>query len=402
MWQRSCSYDWARACSAVARRLVTSDHHSAAAMEPAERACNLDTAQCEILALIYDLGYGTLTKPDRALATTLFKSLCDSGDQSNCVRYARRARAGIGMTPNPDEAERLLAAACAADEGSGCYIQAQEYTSNKRDDAAGFRAAKKGCDLGNFDACYIEGWMIASTVAAPRSSMTRRPHRRRCRFSSAAVRRPSTRARPARRPRSSTRRGSAPTRTRPPRPRSIARPAWMRTTPGRARVARSRRCTSTAKAGSRRIPAAALGLMVRTCVNNDDNACEWSSGEREDRRRDEAGLGRAGAGLRHGRARARVHAARVHALQRRRRGQARGLRHHREDVCPQEPGRVSAPRQGGVLRLGHARGQAQRRSAAQGDLATSRPRTSRPTTRPRASPASSSCASTPGTRRTTS
>ena len=159
-WRHGCEYDWAKACSVAARRTVSADHQSRDAMELATKACDLDTGECEILALIYDLGYGTLAQPDRAHATALFKTLCDAGDQSNCVRFANRARRGIGITADATLADKLLESACAADEGSACGELGHQLTANKRDDAHGFVVAKKGCDLGNAFSCYVAGWMI--------------------------------------------------------------------------------------------------------------------------------------------------------------------------------------------------------------------------------------------------
>ena len=159
-WEKGCLYDWARACSVAARRLVAADHRSTDAMALAERACELDTTECEILALIYDLGYGTLARADRARATTLFKTLCDAGDQSNCVRFANRARRGIGIAADAATADKLLEAACATDEASACGELGHQFTANKRDDAHGFVVAQKGCNLGSAFSCYVAGWMV--------------------------------------------------------------------------------------------------------------------------------------------------------------------------------------------------------------------------------------------------
>lgn len=158
-WRKGCVYDHAGACSIAARALVVADRNSKDARDLAERACELDTTQCEILAKIYDFGMAGLAKPDRAHATGLFRSLCDAGDRGNCVALAARTRAGIGITANADAADKLLEDACAADEPSGCAALAQQFTSNKKDDAHGFVIAQKGCNLGNAHACYVAGWM---------------------------------------------------------------------------------------------------------------------------------------------------------------------------------------------------------------------------------------------------
>ena len=158
-YEKACLYDYARACSIAARRGAIADRTAKRPLELATRACDLDTRECEVLALLYDLAYAGLTQ-DRERATALFKSLCDAGDQSACVTFAKRARAGTGMKANPELADKTLDAACTAEEADACSELAVRYTETKADDARGFAIAKSGCKLGSGHACFVTGWMI--------------------------------------------------------------------------------------------------------------------------------------------------------------------------------------------------------------------------------------------------
>jgi TPR repeat protein len=162
LYERACLYESAHACSIVSRRGAIRDRKSIVPLKFAKRACDLDTRECEVLAYLYDLGYAGLPQPDREKATALFKSLCDGGDQSSCVVFAKRALAGTGMTKNPERADKLLEDACTAEEADACSELAVRYTDTKADDAKGYKIAQRGCNLGSNHACFVIGWMIVN------------------------------------------------------------------------------------------------------------------------------------------------------------------------------------------------------------------------------------------------
>jgi len=159
--EKACLYDDAQACATAAVRASDADHKAARPLELVQRACELDARKCEVLAHFYDVGLGGLARPDSEKATALVKSLCDAGEQSACVAFAKRVRAGMGMAADPERADRILDGACGAKEPEACSALAQRYAATRTDDAKGYRAAQAGCTLGSGHACYLAGWMIA-------------------------------------------------------------------------------------------------------------------------------------------------------------------------------------------------------------------------------------------------
>ena len=159
LWTSGCTMESARACTISAKRTIVANPKDPHAYELAEKACTLDTKECEFLAVLTDNGEGG-AKADRGRATALFRSLCDSGDQGGCTKLATRVRSGIGTKADPAAADQLLASACDGNEPVACTRLAHEFTVSKKDDAHGFTIAKRGCDLGDPAGCYVAGWDI--------------------------------------------------------------------------------------------------------------------------------------------------------------------------------------------------------------------------------------------------
>lgn len=155
--ERACVYDRADACSWAARRMTVDDPKSKRAVELAERACQLDTKECGILADLYRLGRGT--KEDQSKATSIFKQICEAGDHSICVTYAKRLHDGVGTKADTARAITVLEDACKADDAEGCE-QLSVYLSEAKDDARGYKMAVKACTLKSAHGCFVAGWMV--------------------------------------------------------------------------------------------------------------------------------------------------------------------------------------------------------------------------------------------------
>src|SRR5690606_19448227 len=86
-----------------------------------EGACGAkDADSCQRLGQVLAKGEGVAK--DEARANKLFEGACAEGSQEGCFHQALRLRdGGVGITPNPTKAARLMTTACSAKVGAACY-----------------------------------------------------------------------------------------------------------------------------------------------------------------------------------------------------------------------------------------------------------------------------------------
>jgi TPR repeat protein len=158
--ERGCADGRPQSCGRLAELLATGtgvDKDAARSAALHERACNDGVASsCGQLGMLALQG-GAVAKDD-ARALRLFNQACDARDGFGCLGLGRMYASGNQVEKDQARARELYGRACDAGSGFGCRVLAlalRDGHGGPADAAASAAAARKGCQLGDRDACLL-------------------------------------------------------------------------------------------------------------------------------------------------------------------------------------------------------------------------------------------------------
>lgn len=161
-----CNQGRNQACYDAAQRLETGRmvlQNQTQAFELVNQSCgDGHNLSCVKQAYYYLQGIGT--DIDAAKALSLNKRACEAGEAKGCHSMGLMYAEGRGVEQNLSVAVKMLAQSCELKEGASCGAAAYLLRSqNPPDYESSLTYARKGCTIGNLDACAQEAFVYTQS-----------------------------------------------------------------------------------------------------------------------------------------------------------------------------------------------------------------------------------------------
>ncbi len=166
MFNRACvQYDHAAACHAAGVMVIQNRATLAddALRARAQRACELDSRQCDLLG--YLAGTGRAGPADPAVAAANYAVACNAGNGGSCTALGYRSQDGDGIAKDGDAAVGFWTRGCENDDADGCLAAGKAYAAGalvKADAGRAFQYGRLGCVRGSGEACAWAGGLLAT------------------------------------------------------------------------------------------------------------------------------------------------------------------------------------------------------------------------------------------------
>ncbi|MCE9572740.1 MAG: sel1 repeat family protein [Deltaproteobacteria bacterium] len=165
MFNRACvQYDHAAACHDAAVMVVQGQATlpDDALVARAQRACELDARQCDMVG--YLAGTGRAGTKDQAVAVAHYAMACNAGNGGSCTVLGNRSETGNAMPKDGDAAVGFWNRGCENDDADGCLDAGKAFADGelvKADAGKAFQYGRLGCLRGSGEACSWAGGLLA-------------------------------------------------------------------------------------------------------------------------------------------------------------------------------------------------------------------------------------------------